>query len=402
MKHSSFGLFGMVIVLIPILSGCSTSPRLGMELPIPPERISEFKSCVVPEQIERDISLLDPQKLDNRIINLPDGSNGLASVASLVGNIKTILRSHYSNQPAILVADAHLDHVAQLSFAFDDATIKDQTEALWQSLEDSFWLKPVRLIKHVEKNGNAQAEKTLNYIRHYLRAYFGDGELALLELDALHPEKWNESIAQQLNRNSSNPSNLPVDLEAAEQIKKQLIPRLRDATGTKFYTSAAKHEPGFVSRSGVRYTFPGLSGASADTVDHSQIGGDLIRIVLEAVRDSTLPLPAVSEATGVQLGLPVFNPADSYWHSTPESFMEVETRASQAETSIAGSIGKAIRGGSWGALNNEAVAKLVETAAGVIARHQMERVSWCAQKVGGLLPVSTAETPFMLQKADMK
>ena len=41
-------------------------------------------------------------------------------------------------------------------------------------------------------------------------------------------------------------------------------------------------------------------------------------------------------------------------------------------------VGKAIRGGSWGALNNEAVAKVIETVAEVLACHATERAGWCA------------------------
>lgn len=64
-------------------------------------------------------------------------------------------------------------------------------------------------------------------------------------------------------------------------------------------------------------------------------------------------------------------------------FQEIEAHSRKAEASVAGAVGKAIRGGSWGALNNEAVAKLVETAAGVVARHVTERAQWCVKAQAG-------------------
>ncbi len=170
MKHSLFGLFSINILLTLILNGCSTSPKLGIELPIPSEKLTEFESCIVPEKMGSDVSLLDYHTLDDQIKNLPDMMKGFASIEPLVGNIQEILRDHYSKQPSIASVDGNsLTHVTALTFPFDDSAIKDQTKALWQSLEDAFWLKPVRLIKNIEKNGNAQTEKTLKYIRHNIR-----------------------------------------------------------------------------------------------------------------------------------------------------------------------------------------------------------------------------------------
>lgn len=148
---------------------------------------------------------------------------------------------------------------------------------------------------------------------------------------------------------------------------------------------------GFISRSGVRYQFPGLAGgltladskqATGTNIDYTQVGADIVRILLEAIRDSSAPLPAVPNATGVKHGLLVYDPTDkkNSWNMTETGFLTAETRGNRAESLVGTAVGQLIRGGSWGALNNEAVAKLVETTAGVIARHATERLEWCISK----------------------
>lgn len=62
---------------------------------------------------------------------------------------------------------------------------------------------------------------------------------------------------------------------------------------------------------------------------------------------------------------------------SPQQFENIESNARQAEASVASNVGKAIRGGSMGSLNNEAVAQLLETVAGVLAKHKSQRVQWC-------------------------
>jgi len=41
--------------------------------------------------------------------------------------------------------------------------------------------------------------------------------------------------------------------------------------------------------------------------------------------------------------------------------------------------GQVIRGIGWVSLNNEALAKLIETAAGVVVRKGAEKVAWCIE-----------------------
>ena len=363
-----------------MLSACANTPKLAMDLPIPPEKLAEFNECLVPAELKAEASSETEYSLEH-LANASGGATtgSLGMLTPLAISVLGILRDHYAN-----LADPEMVQGRLRVIPFDVGDVKQRAEGLWEALEDALWLKPKGVLRGAEAQGQAQSRKTLSFIREYLRAYFGSGELAMLELDAKHPERWAETIIGQLQPKVPPEARLPLDNEYVRQLRDGLLVRFQGVTGDIFHVPVQKAEPGFVSRSGSRYRFPGLSGGAAGVVDYSQIGADLIRVVLEAVRDSTVPLPAVSDATGVKLGVPVFNPQDPKWHATPQSFLEIETRASQAEATVAAAVGQAGRGASWGALNNEAVAKLVETAAGVIARHSAERTGWCAHKVCGL------------------
>ena len=227
-------------------------------------------------------------------------------------------------------------------------------------------------------------------VKDYLAAYFGSGGSLFVALDAKDKNKWPEEIAKALKVQPNSPlvgnvlANLPLPLD---------LDGLALPPGTSnFHIQVPKDEPGFVSRDGTRYKFPGVTwkGSSA-AIDHSQVGADLIRVILEALRDTYAPLPTVANATIVKSqakgrfkGVEIFNPESNSWHVNAEDFQNIEANANQAESVVAGAVGKAIRGGSWGSLNNEALAKAVETAAGVFARHSVEWAGWCASKVRGM------------------
>ena len=159
---------------------------------------------------------------------------------------------------------------------------------------------------------------------------------------------------------------------------------------------------GFISSNGTKFQFPvdidSISGNKIQvisSVDHSQVGADIIRIILEAIRDGSLDdceaLPALDKsATGVKNGLlKVFTEntdntkgkCTRKWKIASGGVDIMLARANAAESMIATAAGKAIRGGSMGSLNNEALARATETAIGVMARHTTERVEWCRASV---------------------
>ncbi len=224
----------------------------------------------------------------------------------------------------------------------------------------------------------------------YLKAYFGDPlarhASAFIELDTSDPASWAQKIGAGLK--------LQDQPELLRQIWIRLLPQLQAVAanpGGKYYLPVTMDEAGFVSHFGKRYRFPGTADAEANQpVDQSQVGADVVRVVLEANRDSLeelweekYRLPAIATATGVKIRvLRPFDPQhDRAWNiAAPDDWLALEAKASQVETWVAGAVGKAIRGGSAFSANNEALAKAVETAAGVIARHAAERALWCATR----------------------
>jgi hypothetical protein len=144
---------------------------------------------------------------------------------------------------------------------------------------------------------------------------------------------------------------------------------------------------GFVTRGGKAYAFPDvdvtvtpLSGTpiAVSKIDLSAVGSDVIRVFLEAVGDQIARLPADPEATVCkEKGLECFDPTSKDAQLTADQFTAVNTHANKVDTAVGGAIGKAIRGVSWISLNNEAIAKAVETAVAVTARKAAEKFIWC-------------------------
>lgn len=166
------------------------------------------------------------------------------------------------------------------------------------------------------------------------------------------------------------------------------------------YLQAYFSQNGFVSRSGLKLKFPGIPNLSLEdkpipkdssknldspsSVDFTQVGTDIVRVFLEALRDASLEkdnrLPGVADSTGVIADILIEVSAAPQWNVPTKDFAKIESRASQAEGMMATAVGKVARGGSWGSLNNEAVAKVAETVAGVEARYTVERFEWCKAK----------------------
>jgi hypothetical protein len=190
-------------------------------------------------------------------------------------------------------------------------------------------------------------------------------------------------------------------------------------TGLQLSLNTTPETTGFVGREGTVYSFPGVNTDSNSKIDHNQIGADAVRIFLEALRDTFAPLPVLQTSTAALWnskhcpskdkdkeknsckGLSFKSKddiQDVLWQLTPEyvngfynttsqsdtlsfqvsakEFEDIEAKARDAESATATAVGKLIRGsGNMGA--NEALAKVGETAAGVLARHIVERFGWC-------------------------
>lgn len=219
--------------------------------------------------------------------------------------------------------------------------------------------------------------------RSYLKAYFT--KPLDVQASAVNETKLRVSLAAILNRNPQDQkiSNLMDFLQP--QLKSSINPMTRLG--------------GFIEGDGSQFGFPGVASPTGSLkVNYSQIATEVMRIFLTALRDGLAPVPVLENSTAaslqydfdiLQFGLSD-QPITLEWHMdrhdsskvlsirvSPEQFENIESNARQVEASVASSVGKAVRGGSMGSLNNEAVAQLLETVAGVLAKHKSQRAQWC-------------------------
>lgn len=176
-----------------------------------------------------------------------------------------------------------------------------------------------------------------------------------------------------------------------------------------YFSSEKSDISGFISRDGTRYKYTGVSADknAISSINHSQMGADVMRIGLEAFRDVFLQLPVVPESTLYKLkyeftdengnrsnnenlkslvvniyeknGKWAYKEHPYNYQVSQKKFNDFQTIANKVESEVATLVGTAIRGGSIEALNNEALAKIIETSAGVKARHLTERAFWCSE-----------------------
>ena len=150
---------------------------------------------------------------------------------------------------------------------------------------------------------------------------------------------------------------------------------------------------GFVDRNGSVWRFPGLSieisksaggpfTVESGRVDSQRITADLTRIFLEAFFDAAFREPAVQQATALQIRWnAAVRPYPAFDADHPpislEAFARVTRDALRAEAAVTSEVGKAVRGGSFFATQNETFAAAMETAAGVIAKKLVEHAGFC-------------------------
>lgn len=138
-----------------------------------------------------------------------------------------------------------------------------------------------------------------------------------------------------------------------------------------------KVSAGFVDRNGTTFAFPGLSpDLHSGSADSRRIASDLTRIFLEALFDAAFQVPAVEGATALKIeGYPRF---DSTNPPIPiDELAKVTTDALRAEAAVISHVGELIRGGGGLGINNETLASVLETAAGVIAKKLAEHELFC-------------------------
>jgi hypothetical protein len=156
---------------------------------------------------------------------------------------------------------------------------------------------------------------------------------------------------------------------------------------------------GLVTRGGDMVQIPGISVAfdpaaakvSATKLDYAAIGADLVRVLLEAVFDAHDRIPAVSKATGISqiathAGMEGFALVDfgkikewnqDYGKITDAQFGKIQEFANSLDAAAASGTGQLIRGLGPASLNNDAIAKVIESAVGTTVHKVGEKLGWC-------------------------
>lgn len=147
---------------------------------------------------------------------------------------------------------------------------------------------------------------------------------------------------------------------------------------------------GFVDRNGTTFAFPGLSAnlivadkpfhLQSGSADSRRVASDLTRIFFEALFDAAFQVPAIEGATALKLeGYPQFDLANS--PISADDLAKVTTYALRTEAAAISRVGEFVRGGGGLGINNETLASVIETAAGVTAKKLAEHELFCYYQV---------------------
>jgi len=239
--------------------------------------------------------------------------------------------------------------------------------------------------------------KQLDLIKVYLSAYFSNGKFVSIVID---PSNMKASAVKNIKENIKNQNGTNI---SEDQVNKLVLDMMNAIVGMKpgddgkYHLLTKTSDGGFVTRGGAKYVFPGVSITvdpfsdnllQVGKIDFTQVGADVVRVVLEALGDAWGQLPADQTSTACKA---ITDRPNQYKEIFPEfkcyneeesivkpaQFAEVNNYANLSESLAATATGEVIRGGAWISLNNEALAKLIETAVGVVARKAAEKVSWC-------------------------
>ena len=254
-----------------------------------------------------------------------------------------------------------------------------------------------------------QQLNTSRFISVYARAYFRGGHLfqASLDLDDL-VKGFGDRIK----------ASLPNLTDAQKQVLDNELKNLfkRGCSSGQDITQCLLSKPlgkeSFVTRAGQTVQFSGVTltfgdqGRLSPTLQYpkgEELASQLVRVFFEAIYDSHgIIVPAVSSST---VCVEKLWPSEFCLHDVPSAeagaktatptksqrVAWVDSYANQVEAVVTAATAELIRGGAWVALNNEAVARAVETTAGVNSRKIAEKVLWnlqtqCGEQAGIVNP----------------
>lgn len=252
-------------------------------------------------------------------------------------------------------------------------------------------------------------------VNKYFAAYFRNGQFLQLSLNSASILQSATSDLQaklaKLSLTQTDQDSITADLQNLENsVEKKLCQGNQSTTPT---TTCLLTQPlgttAFVTRYGTSIQFSGeavtfgnngkltptLSNISTD-----QLGPQLAEVLWEAIFDSIPPaVPATANSTACVDHLGPYVGDLCLSNSSPATLVAAvdkdDSVAASAQSAVTAATGYLVRLGFWAALNNEAIAKTVETSAGEVARKVTEKLAWinenstCALKAMVYPTVST-------------
>ncbi len=241
-------------------------------------------------------------------------------------------------------------------------------------------------------DGVRRDARTLAFLRRYTEAYFENGRFVKIELDTQDLDK---KVEDELSRNAGLFCGDPAQTKQCDTLVTFLQSQILKGVGTdaanKSFVLLPMATRGYVSRTGQGFAFPGFQvtldpegarSASVAPIDLTRVGTDLVWVFFQALFDASEGLPAVSTATGVDLGpegkdfaLPVFNPAVG--NVDAKDLQTINTFSNQTGAFVGTAFDKAIRGIGPFSLNNEAVEELLVAVVTATVSNAAQKGAWC-------------------------
>ncbi len=225
----------------------------------------------------------------------------------------------------------------------------------------------------------------VRFLREYLKAYFRGGKPFQVKADTGSFAK--VAIEKMVAKMTPTPTDQQKK-EWQDDVNKALDEQCKVSPEAGCLMTSPLGGESFVSRSGSSYQFEGLTmnvsyqGGIKYAVDHpktSEAAPQIVRVMVEALFDAKLPrTPAVNTSTACVAG--IYGDGICMDVNTPEdvkqAVIKTDEDAAKADSLAGAATGYLIRGLSFVALNNEAVARSVENFGAVFARKVTERASW--------------------------
>ena len=236
----------------------------------------------------------------------------------------------------------------------------------------------------------------------YIKAYFNNGSIFAVDLNIGNLRKDAEKAV------NDNFNGTDKDKETLKNLVDKLLVLAAgsslDSNGKIIHLLVKKDNGGFVTRDGVSHSFSGVTlsldpkgntPVGISKIDMPQVASDLMRVFIEATGDALAKIPGDPKSTGVlnkdiNISIPLYTEKDT--GLKPDDFSKVNEWGNTVEGTVGAAVGEAIRGIGWIALNNETLAKLIETSVAVSAKKGIEKVAWCyyASKSKPRVPTSDA------------